>query len=175
MNLGLYACSIFREFADTIFNADSGNHGLRPTWYDSDQGFFTPVLSGNISTLIIRVVEDQRHSYNPKLVSVNENDQTSASQYQIADGVMRAYAVTHPLAMSFEDQGTRIYGQFINVTQRDLTDASTFERLLRLSPRAVVRNALTQKVGDFFRRLFLAIVREANPLAYETGAPPASK
>ena len=77
--------------------------------------------------------------------------------------------------MALDDPDTRIYGQYIRITQRFLTENSTFEKLLPLSPQAVVSNALTQKVGDFYRQVFLAIVKEANPLAYDAGTPPASK
>ena len=138
--------------ADTIFNADAGNHGVRATWYDNDSGFFTPVLSGHISTLIIRVVEGQRHSYNPKLVSVNENDQMSASQYQIADGVIFTFFGSKTRCCTF-GQTHRMVNHFPTshgkgVTMDDKDQKHRGKEEVRFC--GAMNHAISGWLGDFF-------------------------
>ena len=92
-------------------------------------------MTGSVATLAVRTVENERYSYSPRLVSLNENDQTCGCQYQLSDSVVRALCVTHPLALALADPDVMLYGQYINVRQRDLSQNSTFEQLLPLSPR----------------------------------------
>ena len=124
---------------------------------------------------MIRKIEDQRFSYDPRLLSFNEADPMAGCQYHMNDGFLCSYVVTHPLVIMLDEERQQIYGHYVPITQRFLLENSTFEKLLPLSPRAMIRNSLTVKVGDFYRRLFFAIVKDANPLAYDASVQQAAK
>ena len=95
----IFETPLFRQYSDTMMSADANNHGIRAVFFDTDQGVFAPTLSGNVSLLVIRRIEDQRFSCDARLLSFNEADPVAGCQYQMSDGVICSYVVTHRLVL----------------------------------------------------------------------------